>query len=85
MSPDRFFNRIGEGGIISLASSMVHEACHVYRYQSGVKSGGYEGEKACLQVQIEATATFDDGGGLVAGLRHVLENIDNPEYQWWNK
>ena len=84
VSPNRFFNRTGESGIISLASAMVHEACHVYRYQSGLKSGGYEGEKACLQVQIEATVTFDDSGGLVAGLRRVLEYIDDPEYQWWH-
>ena len=84
VSPDRFFNRTGERGTISLASSMVHEACHAHRYLAGLKSGGYEGETACLRVQIEATETFDTLGGRVSGLRHVLENIDDPEYQWWH-
>lgn len=84
VAPDRFFNRTGEGGVISLASSMVHEACHVHRYEAGLQSGGYEGESACLAIQIEATETFDNFGNLVSGLRWLLENIDDPENQWWN-
>ena len=84
IAPDRFFNRTGQRGVISLASSMVHEACHVHRRESGLKSGGYEGESSCLRIQIEATETFDNFGGHVSWLRHLLENIDDVEYQWWH-
>ena len=84
VSPDRFIFISSEEADIWVASMMVHEACHVYRYQSGLKTGGYEGEKACVQVELEAAESFDTVGDLVSWLRHVLANIDNPEYQWWN-
>ncbi|MCY4022231.1 MAG: hypothetical protein OXF32_02165 [Anaerolineaceae bacterium] len=84
IAPDRFFNRTGARGVIRLASSMVHEACHAHRYMAGLQSGGYVGEKDCLRVQIEATETFDNFGGHVSWLRNLLANIDDPEYQWWH-
>ncbi len=84
VSPDRFIFISSEEADIWVASMMVHEACHVYRYQSGLKTGGYEGEKACVQVELEAAESFDTVGDLVSWLRHVLANFDNPEYQWWN-
>ena len=91
MTPDDAFLHFDEGDVITMASRMVHEACHVYRYEAGLPPGGYEGETACLQVQIEATEVFEVletrrrlRRSLALGLRHVLENIDNPMYQWWH-
>ena len=84
VSADRFNFNPGERAAISMASAMVHEACHIHRVLGGQESSNYTGERACLEVQIEAAATFDTFGGHVSWLRHVLENIDNPEYQWWH-
>ena len=66
----------------SMASLLVHEACHVYRFRAGLQPGGYEGEKACLTTEIEAAKIFHEPG-LVPGLQYVLDRIDDPEWQWW--
>ena len=73
-------------GVFRMAGTMIHEACHVHRYQAGVPAGGLEGETACVQAQIEAMEAIDPGDrlGFVSSMRHVLANIHKPEYQWWN-
>ena len=82
MSRDMFFDPVWGYKIPDdLASRLVHEACHVYRYQAGLQPGGYEGEKACLIVNIEAAAIFDPGG--LSLFQRILARIDDPEYQWW--
>ena len=68
---------------LRLASGLVHDACHVHRYEAGLPAAGYVGEKACLQVQVEATEVFDTDGYHYRWYRHLLENIDDPEFQWW--
>ena len=84
MSADTVNFDPGERASISMASAMVHEACHMHRVLGGQESSNYTGEKACLEVQIEAAATFDTFGGHVSWLQHILDNIDNPEFQWWH-
>ncbi len=71
-------------GVLWLASIIVHDACHVHRAATGLVPGGLTGERECLRVQIEATDVFDYQDRHVPGLRYVLENIDDPEYQWWH-
>ena len=71
--------------LIGMASSIIHEACHVYRYRAGLESGGYVGEKACLTIQIEATAQFDTAGHQIWMLRDLLKDFDDPARQWWRR
>ena len=49
----------------------------------GLESGGYPGEKACLEMQLVSTLEFNPSSGWIQSYRHTLANIDNPEYQWW--
>ena len=74
----------GKNAALNMAGGMVHEACHVHRYETGLQPGGYEGEKACLTAQIEALEAVDPLNILVLVYRSVLEDIDDPEFQWWH-
>ena len=65
------------------ASMFVHEACHVYRYRAGLEPGGYVGEKACTEIQLEATLAFAPNSRWNDWLRTLLSRIDDPAYQWW--
>ena len=65
------------------AGMLVHEACHVHRYEAGLEAGGYPGEKACLEKQLEVTLEINSTSGWIQSYRHTLANIDNPAYQWW--
>ena len=76
-------DRTGEGHIIWVAGQLVHEACHVHRYKAGLESGGYAGEKACTETQIQALDDIDASGAVAASRRRALANIDDPEHQWW--
>ena len=73
----------GETPIIWLASIIVHDACHVHRYEAGLVSGELEGERACLVDQIEALELINPGDLAQFGLYVLLANIENPEYWWW--
>ena len=72
-----------------LASMLVHEACHVHRYDSGLESGGLPGESDCLSKEVEVYNALDPNNqnSAIAGLRHdaqtLLSNINRPECQWW--
>ena len=79
MTPERFSHR----DAISLAGGLVHEACHVHRYEAGLPSYGLEGETACVQTQLEAVTAIDAHSPDLDFLRYTLENINDPEHQWW--
>lgn len=68
------------------ASLLVHEACHAHRHEAGFIYRGWQAreEAACLQMQLESYEALDPGGRLGAWLRELLENIENPAYQWWH-
>ncbi|MCY4072881.1 MAG: SH3 domain-containing protein [Chloroflexi bacterium] len=69
----------------SLASSLLHEACHVHRYQAGVAYSGLEGEKACVEVEIKfLRGILPPNHGLLRSHVEKWENMENPDYQWWN-
>ena len=76
-------NRTGEGHVIWVAGQLVHEACHVHRYKAGLESGGYAGEKACTEIQIQALDDIDSGYDVAASRRRALARIDDPAHQWW--
>ena len=67
-----------------LAAIIVHDACHVHLYEAGLVHVGLEGERACLIVQIEAQEMLDPDDVFLPWFYEVLENIENPEYQWWH-
>ncbi len=71
-------------GVLWLASIIVHDACHVHRAAKGLVPGDLTGERECLRLQIDATEVFDYQNRHVPGLRHILANIDDIEYQWWH-
>ena len=73
-----------ENHTLRIATILIHEACHVHRYQAGVESGGLEGERACTEIELVALLEFAPNHFLVAEIRHVLANIHRPECQWWH-
>ena len=69
--------------ISNSAAMLSHEACHQHRQDQGLESGGYPGEKACLALQIDVLKAISAPSFWINSYQHTLENIDNPEYQWW--
>lgn len=65
------------------ASMLVHEACHVHRYEAGLESGGLEGETACVETEVAALLEYAPDSPEVENSRPVLANIHKPECQWW--
>ncbi|MCY4536729.1 MAG: SH3 domain-containing protein [Chloroflexi bacterium] len=83
ISPIHTVDRPGERAAIWLAGIIVHEACHVHQFDAGLPYAHLEGERACLEIQLEALSLLYPGARDPFGLRTVLENIENPDYQWW--
>lgn len=67
----------------SRASTLVHEATHVHRYERGVEAGGLPGETEALQNQLHVLEILAPGSGHVKYSRELLANIHRPECQWW--
>ena len=65
------------------AAMLVHEACHVYRYEAGLESGGLAGETACVQTEIQALQAVNPDSSWISFAQTVLANIHRPECQWW--
>lgn len=82
--PSHAFAGEGVNAVIWLAGIIVHDACHVHRYEAGLQSGGRDGELACLQVQLPATEAIDPRDRFSSWLNTLINNIDDPEYQWWH-
>lgn len=61
----------------------IHEACHVFRYEAGLESGGLEGERACVETEVAALLEYAPDSPEVHNNRRVLANIHRPECQWW--
>ena len=71
---------------IVTAAILVHEACHVHRYEAGINVEAYIEEGACVEVQLEALEDMDiynKALGARQWYREIIENIKNPEYWWW--
>ena len=83
ITPSHARERPGELTAIWLAGIIVHDACHVNLFDAGLPYSDLPGERACLELQIEALSVFNPTVQDPFGLRSVLENIENPEYQWW--
>ncbi|MCY4072891.1 MAG: hypothetical protein OXG60_16480 [Chloroflexi bacterium] len=65
------------------AAMLVHEACHVHRYEAGLEPGGLAGESACVETEIQALEVINPNSGWIQYSRRVLANIHRPECQWW--
>ena len=67
------------------AAMLVHEACHVHRYEAGLEPGGLAGESAglCVETEIQALEVINPNSGWIRFSRGVLANIHRPECQWW--
>ncbi|MDE2949967.1 MAG: hypothetical protein OXT68_04295 [Chloroflexota bacterium] len=79
------------GNTVGFAGVLVHEACHLYQHQAGLKSGagigwksGLEGERECFTLEIEVRQAINPRDPGLPGMRHRLANIDKIEYQWWH-
>ena len=73
-----------ETAVMWLASLIVKDACHIDQFRTGMPYSGLEGERTCLVKQIQAKDQLDPHNRVQFGLAFLLENIENPEYQWWN-
>ncbi len=73
------------GDTVGFAGILVHEACHLYQWQVSPESAsGLEAERECLTLEIEALEDCCPGYPSLPGKRHLLANIEKPEYQWWH-
>ena len=64
-------------------SAIVHETCHAAMWTAGLAVQGWRNEAPCVQAQIDVISTIDPRDGNLWGLRHLMANIENPEYWWW--
>ncbi len=71
-------------GDVWLASIIVHDACHVQQFEAGQQYYGLEAERFCAQIQLEALKIINPDDSFQFGLPVVLENIEDPAYQWWH-
>ena len=74
-----------EESIIFLAGSILHEACHVHRWEAGFREVAWKEERACVERDLEAVMTLDpeDRYGYAAWYRDLIANLHKPEYWWW--
>jgi len=74
----------GERVLIQVASTLIHEACHGHRKRAGLVIGAtLESESHCLTKEIEAMEVYAPDDPRLDWMRHLLENLDDIEYQWW--
>ena len=69
--------------VIDLVGGMAHEACHVHRWDAGLREEGWRNEIQCVQEQLAATEAVDPIDRQSAWLNDLIANIENPEYWWW--
>lgn len=79
-----FLNGGYERSVMWLASIIVHDACHVHQSDAGKRFFGRDAELECLQLQLTAHQAVDPFDRFASYLRTLIENINNPEYQWWH-
>lgn len=74
-----------EASQVFLAGSLVHEACHVLRWEAGIRQAMWKEEQACVSKGLEAVLALDpdDRFGFVSWHRDLLANLHNPQYWWW--
>ncbi len=73
-----------DAGPVWLAGIIVHEACHVRQFEAGQIYYGLEAERACLEIQLDLLTIINPDDSFQFGLPVLLENIENPQYQWWH-
>ena len=71
------------GHTLYTGTVLIHEACHVYRYEAGIAHSGLEGERACVETELAALLAYAPDSPEVSGRRHTLANIHRPECHWW--
>ena len=72
------------GDELWFASAIVHEACHAYQWVTGTMVEGWRNEAPCLDVQIAMYDVIDPSNYSRRNLVNLRENIENPEYWWWD-
>ncbi|MDE2634803.1 MAG: SH3 domain-containing protein [Chloroflexota bacterium] len=80
------FDAPGEARIVWMASVLAHEACHVHLYEANVfRTTGTSAaeEKLCTEVQLTVADIIDPTDYFNDYLQTLIDNIHNPEYQWW--
>ena len=74
-----------------LGSVLIHEACHIYRFEAGHpgyrpsegNEAGLNEEAACLTVQIEASRQINPSHQWLRALSRLLDQVQNdPVYRW---
>lgn len=65
------------------AATLVHEAAHVRERWNKRPYRGRDGELTALTVQLEVLRALDAPASLTTCLEEIIENIDDPAYQYW--
>ncbi len=73
-----------------LISAFVHEACHIYQYENIYRDkirppiSIEEAEAECVQYQIDVLQVIDPLDRFITHFQLLIDNIYDPEIQWWN-
>ena len=76
---------ITEGAVVEAVGGIIHEACHVHRWDAGLRESGWRNELPCIQVELQAYQAVDPGDrhGFGEWIQGFITNIRNPAYWWW--
>lgn len=76
-----------ERPLIHSVSTVIHYACHGHQERVGLAGPEIEVnlriERQCLRKEIEAMEVYAPDDPRLDWMRHLLENLDDIEYQWW--
>ncbi len=72
--------------VVTVVGGIAHEACHAHKLADGTATSGWRNELPCMQKELEAYHAVDptDRHGFIAWAQDIVDNIQNPEYWWWD-
>ena len=77
---------IRSGDLASIAATLAHEACHVHRHRARLEAGGVEGERACVQIMINALDALHSNHPRRNSLQRLVDTIrDDSDARWWGR
>ncbi len=75
-----------EYDVVTVVGGIAHEACHAHKLADGTATSGWRNELPCMQKELESYHAVDptDRHGYIAWAQDIVDNIQNPEYWWWD-
>jgi len=73
-----------ESGTKWYAATLVNAAVHIRGYENGRPYYGRDGDLTSLTVELEVLKALDAPQSMIQEIKKIIDNIDNPAYQYWN-